>query len=253
MTNTTPAKSLGEIALASALKAVQNDDSAAFTATVALGLLMANRQVERAESDKDITEKANKATFRMFLKRYAARGHMVWRDSQHMVDGIMALKGKDREKAVSDHIDGGKNAGPFKKPDNARLVDGLARLRTWSFRLMSHVCTNHADVIRDILVKKQAGASSDALADCFKQFVKREYGSTFAAMTDSLRVDKPKKETDVLESLFKRASDLPENDLAVLIARLEGLRLERANTANEVAQAFGDETETETDETAIAA
>lgn len=59
--NTTPAKSLGEIALASAIKAVANDDSAAFTATVALGLVMANRQVERAETDKDITEKANKA------------------------------------------------------------------------------------------------------------------------------------------------------------------------------------------------
>lgn len=52
---------------------------------------MANRQVEKAEADDEITEKANKATFRMFLKRYAARGHMVWRDTQHMVDGLMAL------------------------------------------------------------------------------------------------------------------------------------------------------------------
>jgi hypothetical protein len=130
-TNSTPAKSLGEIALASALKAVQNDDSAAFTATVALGLVMANRQVEKAEADSEITEKANKATFRMFLKRYAARGNVVWRDTQHMVDGFMALKGKDREKAISDYIDRGKNAGDFAKPEKARLGDGVAKLRTY--------------------------------------------------------------------------------------------------------------------------
>jgi hypothetical protein len=244
--NTTPAKGLGEIALSAALKAVQNDDSAAFTATVALGLVMANRQVERAESDTDITDKANKATFRMFLKRYAARGHVVWRDTQHMVDGFMALRGKDREKAISDYIDGGKSAGQFKKPEKARLGDGLAKLRTWSFRLMSDVCKNHADIIRDILVKKQAGASGEALAEVFRQFVKNEYGASFAALTESLATDKPKKAVDVMESLFKRAAELPETDLTLLIARLEGLRLERAATASEVDAAFG---ETEMDET----
>jgi len=246
-TNSTPAKSLGEIALASALKAVQNDGSAAFTATVALGLVMANRQVEKAEADSEITEKANKATFRMFLKRYAARGNVVWRDTQHMVDGFMALRGKDREKAISDYIDGGKNAGDFAKPEKARLGDGLAKLRTWSFRLMKDVCVNHADVIREILVKKQAGASGEALAEVFRQSVKGEYGATFAALTESLASDKPKVKVDVLESLFKRASDLPETDLALLIARLEGLRLERAATASDVEAAFG-ETETETAE-----
>jgi hypothetical protein len=67
----------------------------------------------------------------MFLKRYAARGNVVWRDTQHMVDGFMALKGKDREKAISDYIDGGKNAGDFAKPEKARLGDGLAKLRTY--------------------------------------------------------------------------------------------------------------------------
>jgi hypothetical protein len=241
MTNTTPSKTLGEIALASAIKAVANDDSAAFTATVALGLVMANRQVERAETDKDITEKANKATFRVFLKRYAMKGHIVWRDSQHLMDGMAALRGKDREKAVADYVDGGKTAGKFAKPDKARLVDGLAKLRTWSFRLMSDVCVNHADIIRDIVVKKAAGASGDALAQVFNEFVKKEYGASFAALTN--RLAKPvseKEKADVVESLFKRASDLTDTELSQLVARLEGLRLERLSVVAEVAEAFGD-------------
>lgn len=240
--NTTPAKSLGEIALASAIKAVANDDSAAFTATVALGLVMANRQVERAETDAEITEKANKATFRMFLKRYAMRGHMVWRETQHMVDGFMALKGKDREKAVADYVDGGKTAGQFKKPEKARLTDGLAKLRTWSFRLMKDVCVNHAGVIRDILAKKQAGASGDALAEVFRQFVKAEYGESFAALTEALASDKPAKDkANPVDALFKRAGDLTDSELTLLVAKLEGLRLERASVAADVAEAFADD------------
>lgn len=245
-TNTTPAKSLGEIALSAAIKAVKEDDSAAFTATVALGLVMANRQVERAETDKDITEKANKATFRMFLKRYAIKGNIVWRDSEHLVNGFMALKGKDREKAVSDYVDGGKTAGQYAKPDKARLVDGLARLRTWSFRLMSDVCTNHADVIRDILVKKAAGATGEALADVFREFVKKQYGDSFAKLT--ARLSKPateKEKPDVIESIVKKAADMTETELALLVAKLQGLMLERASTAADVAEAFGEPAKSE--------
>ncbi|UPT95423.1 hypothetical protein J4G48_0040425 [Bradyrhizobium barranii subsp. apii] len=245
--NTTPAKSLGEIALASAIKAVANDDSAAFTATVALGLVMANRQVERAETDKDITEKANKATFRVFLKRYAMKGHVVWRDSQHLVDGIATLKGKDREKAVGDYVDGGKSAGKFAKPEKARLVDGLAKLRTWSFRLMSDVCVNHAGVIRDIVAKKAAGASGDALAEVFREFVRKEYGTSFAALTERLAKPASEKEKpDVVEALFKRASDLTDTELALLVAKLEGMRLERLSVVAEVSEAFGGDVESET-------
>jgi len=105
---------------------------------------------------------------------------------------------------------------------------------------MKDVCVNHADVIREILVKKQAGASGEPLAEVFRQFVKGEYGASFAALTESLASDKPKAKVDVLESLFKRASELPETDLHLLIARLEGLRLERASVAAEVDAAFGE-------------
>jgi hypothetical protein len=246
--NVTPAKTLGEIALNAAIKAVKDDDSAAFTATVALGLVMANRQVERAETDKDITEKANKATFRHFLKKYAVKGNIVWRDSDDILGRCMAQKGKDREKAISDYVDGGKTANAdYAKPDKARLVDGLAKLRTWSFRLMSDVCTNHADEIRSIIALKASGADGQAQAEHFRSFVKRQYGDSFAKLTQRLAKPATEREkADVVETLAKRAADLTDNELTLLIAKLEGLRLERANVAAEVDEAFGESTETPT-------
>lgn len=240
--NETRVKTLGEIALSAAIKAVKDDDSAAFTATVALGLVMANRQVERAETDKDITEKANKATFRHFLKKYAFRGNLVWRDSDDVLGRCMAQKGKDREKAIADYVDGGKTANAdFAKPDKARLVDGLAKLRTWSFRLMADVCTNHADVIRDIIALKASGADGQAQAEHFRNFVKRQYGDSFAKLTQ--RLSKPtteKEKADPIESIVKKAADMTDAELTLLIAKLEGLRLDRAATAADVDDAFGD-------------
>lgn len=225
-------RTLGQIALSSAIAAVKADDKAAYTATVALALVMANRQVERAEQSDDITEKANKATFRAFLKQFAVKGNMVWRDSQHQIDAIMAQTGKAREKAASDYID--------KKAKGSRYVDGLARLRTWSFRLMNDVCKNHADVIRDLLVTKQAGASGDALAEKFRNFVAATYGNSFAALTDSLAVDKPAKEVNAIDSIVKRVSDMTDTDLALVIARLQGIWAERQATAADVAEAFAE-------------
>ncbi|WP_156928817.1 hypothetical protein [Bradyrhizobium sp. th.b2] len=240
--NAPTAKTLGEIALSAAIKAVKDDDSAAFTATVALGLVMANRQVERAETDKDITEKANKATFRHFLKKYAVKGNIVWRDSDHILNRAMALKGKDREKAISDYVDGGKTANPdYAKPDKARLVDGLAKLRTWSFRLMSDVCVNHADQIRDIIALKASGADGQAQAEHFREFVKRQYGDSFAKLTQRLAKPASEKEkADPIDAIVKKAGDMTDAELTLLIARLEGLRLERASTAEEVDAAFGE-------------
>jgi len=240
--NTTTAKTLGEIALSAAIKAVKDDDSAAFTATVALGLVMANRQVERAETDKDITEKANKATFRHFLKKYAVKGNIVWRDSDHILNRAMAQKGKDREKAISDYVDGGKTANPdYAKPDKARLVDGLAKLRTWSFRLMSDVCTNHAHIIRDIIALKAAGADGNAQAEAFRGFVRNQYGDSFAKLTQKLAKPSSEKEkADPIDAIVKKAGDMTDAELTLLIARLEGLRLERATTAEEVDSMFGE-------------
>ncbi|MEY9575844.1 hypothetical protein ABIE88_003420 [Bradyrhizobium diazoefficiens] len=247
--NTTPAKSLGTIALEAAAKAVRNDDSAAFTATVALGLVMANRQVERAETDKDITEKENKRAFRAFLKFYAAKGGVVWRDSDHLVSGFMAIKDrKERESAASEYVDGGKNCKTqFAKPEGARLVEGLAKLRTWSFRLMADVCTNHADAIRDILAKKAAGASGQALADSFTEFVKREYGASFAKLTGRLAKAKDDKEKpDVLDSLMKRIEALTDTDFVLLMSRINDMTGARAKSDDSMKDFMGEgETESE--------
>lgn len=243
--NTTPAKSLGTIALEAAAKAVKNDDSAAFTATVALGLVMANRQVEMAETDKEITDKENKRAFRAFLKFYAAKGGMVWRDTEHLVSGFMAIKDrKEREAAASEYIDGGKHAKTqFVKPEGARLVEGLAKLRTWSFRLMADVCANHADAIRDILAKKAAGASGDALAASFTQFVKATYGDSFAKLTGRLAKAKDDKEKpDVLDSLMKRIESLTDSELALLMGRINELNGKRAKSDESIGEMlFGEE------------
>jgi hypothetical protein len=234
MSNTVPNKSLGEIAIAEAIKAVKDDDSAAFTATVALGLVMAARQVERAEGSEDITDKANKATFRAFLKRYANRGGVVWRDSDDILNQALAKRGKERESAVSDYID--------KKEKGARLVEGLAKLKTWSFRLMKDVCVNHADIIRDLLAKKTAGAGGDALAEAFKAFVRETYGASFAKLCSALTEPaKAPKEKDEIEAIFVRAEKLADTDLIKLIARLQGLMHEKASTAAQVDDMLGAE------------
>ncbi len=224
-------KTLSQIATNAAIVAVRADDKAAYNATVAIAMVMANRQIERAETNEDITEKANKATFRMFMKVLANRGIMVWRDSQHSIDAIMALNGKAREKAASEYID--------KKAKGARYVDGLARLRTWSFRLMKDVCVNHADVLRDMLVTKTAGAGGDALADKFREFVANTYGDSFAKLTDSLATDKPAKEAaNPVDAIVKKAADMGDSDLALVIARLQGLWAERQQTAAELNEAM---------------
>lgn len=244
--NTTPAKSLGQIALDAAVKAVKADDSAAFTATVALALVMADKQVQRAETDKDITDKENKRTFRAFLKYYASKGNLVWRDTEHLVSGFMAVKDrKERESAVSDYIDGGKHAKTqFAKPEGARLVEGLAKLRTWSFRLMADVCANHADIIRDIVAKKAAGATGDALQAAFTRFVKATYGDSFAKLTTRLAVDKPKQDRDAIDSIVKRAENMTDSELAILIRRLGEITAKRAAADESIESVFGDAPET---------
>ncbi|WP_315729846.1 hypothetical protein [Bradyrhizobium sp. SZCCHNRI2010] len=241
-TNTTPARTLGQIALDAAVKAVKADDSAAFTATVALSLVMANRQVERAEADKDITDKENKRTFRAFLKYFASKGNMVWRDTDHLVSGIMSIKDKKaRESAVSEYVDGGKHVTTqFAKPEGARLTEGLAKLRTWSFRLMADVCANHADAIRDIMAKKAAGASGEALQQAFTAFVKRTYGDSFAKLTARLSVDKPRKEVDAIDSICKRAENMTDSELAILMRRLAEITAKRAQADETIESVFGE-------------
>ncbi|MGJ4945119.1 hypothetical protein ACQR1W_31475 [Bradyrhizobium sp. HKCCYLS1011] len=238
--NATPARSLGQIVLDAAVKAVKADDAAAFTGTVSLALVMANKQVELAETDKGIDDKENKKVFRGFLKYFASKGNPVWRDTDHLVSGFMAIRDKkQREAAVSEYIDGGKSVKTqFAKPEDAKLNEGLQKLRTWSFRLMTDVCTNHADVIRDMLAKQKAGASGEALVQNFTDFVKRTYGASFAKMTAALSVDKPVKQVDAIESICKRADGMTDGELSVLIRRLNEIVAKRAATDESIESIF---------------
>jgi hypothetical protein len=257
-TNTAPVVvDMGTIALRDAVKAVANDDRATYNAVVSLALVMASRQVNRLEAGDDVTDKANKATFRAFLKEYAYRGHMAWRDTDHLVAQIAAKPaGKVRRAAASDYIDGGKHAGPTAKPEGARLVDGLARLRTYSFRLMKHVLANHADIVVEIRDLKASGADAEAQVGRFRRFVAETYGESFAALSGKLRSDAPVREkSDAIESIVKRAGDMTDSELQVLVSRLQALFAERMAAAAEVAETFGgeaDEAEAETEESIAA-
>jgi hypothetical protein len=243
--NPTTGKSLYDVALASAIKAARDDDSAAFTGVTSVSLLMVARVIQKIDDDKaaqlvETAEKECRKVFTVLIKKMAARGTMVWRHSQPKIDALMALKGKDRENAVSMYIDGGKTADPrYGKPEGAKLAEGLAKLRTWSWRLVEHVAANHAAIVRDIIAKRDAGASGDALQEVFTEFVRNTYGKSFAALSDSLKpvAAKAKDETPAWEKIAKRAADLPELELARLIAHLEGLRLERASIAEDLEQA----------------
>jgi hypothetical protein len=228
---------LGSLAMQEAIRAAKGHDESTYMATVALSLIMANSQVDAIVAEKEIDHAKNKATFRAFCKEYAFRGNMVWRDTQHLVDAILATPTKDnkRRAAASDYID--------KKPEGSRLVDGLARLRTWSFRLMKDVVTNHANVIRDIRALRDAGADAVAQRDRFRVFVATTYGANFSELSTALASDTPRKKVDAIESILKRAKEMTDSDLQSLVAQLQQLWSERLATASEISEEFGESTE----------
>jgi hypothetical protein len=231
-------KTLGQVALASAVKSVSGVDSACYDATVALGLVLAAKQLERIETgeslDSETSVKANKATFRAFLKEFAFKGYPVWRDTAHIVDGFAAMKPDTRRKAAAEYVD--------KKAKGSRLIDGLARLKTQSFRLMSDVVTNHADVLRNLKALKEAGADATGQIAAFESFVMETYGSTYAALESALSPSpKAQKEVNPIDSILKRAGDMTMTDLAVLAERIAALYAERVATETAVQEAFAEE------------
>jgi len=72
------------------------------------------------------------------------------------------MKPDTRRKATAEYVD--------KKAKGARLIDGLARLKTQSFRLMADVVTNHADVLLNLRALKDAGADANGQIENFQGF-----------------------------------------------------------------------------------
>lgn len=229
-------KPLGALVVDLAISGMRKSATGNYAGIVSVAMLLANRQIERAETDKDINAKKNKGAFTALLKAFAYRGETIWTGTDHLMPIIMAKRGKDREKLVADYIDGGKHCvSDVKKPNGATYVEHIKLIRTWSFRLMDDVCTNHASIIRDLLVKKAAGVSSEALVEIFADFVKETYGDTLAKLTAKLAPVKTESaEKDPVETLLKRAIDLPDAQLQLLVAKLQGLLMERASTATEM-------------------
>jgi len=231
-------KTLGTIALTSAVKAVSGVDSACYDATVALGLVLAAKQLERMETgellDSEKSIAANKGVMRAFQKEFAFKGFPVWRDTAHIVEGFAAMKVDPRRAAAAHYID--------KKPKGSRLIDGLARLQTQSFRLMADVVTNHSGVIANLAALKEAGADAMAQMANFKAFVAETYGTTFAALESGLSPDKKQKESvNPIDAILKRAGDMTLTDLAVLAERINALHMERIATEADVTAAFAEE------------
>lgn len=245
MTNATPKTpaTLGALAMRDAVKAVSNADDSVYSATISLALVMANGQLESIDSGKGVDESKNKAYFRAFLKQFAFRGHEVWRGTEHIAALIAATPTRDdkRRKAASDYVDGGKNADSrFAKPKEARLVDGLARLRTWSFRLMEDVCTNHADWLHDLKALQATGeVDAEGLRDHFRAHVVSHYGATWSGFTSYFAKPAAPK-VDALDSILKRAKEMTDSDLAELCRRLNALHAERIAGAAEVESEFGE-------------
>jgi hypothetical protein len=237
-TNANNPKTLGQIALAHAVKSVSGVDSACYEATVALGLVLASKQLERIETgetlDSENSIKANKATFRAFLKEFAFKGNPVWRDTAHIVDAFAAQKPDTRRKSAAEYID--------KKAKGSRLIDGLARLKTQSFRLMADVITNHHATLVNLRAMKEAGADSVAQMDAFGEFVAETYGATYAALESALApTPKVKESVNPIDAMVKKAGDMTLSDLAILAERINALHAERIAIEASVQEAFGDE------------
>lgn len=232
MSNVKAPATLATLAMSAAIKAVKNEDSAVYDAIVSVALVLANQQIDRVEAGDDIDENKGKATWRAFLKQYAYRGGLVWRGTEHMVDAIVAAKGDKRTAAASDYID--------KKDKGARLVDGLARIRTYSFKLMADVLVNHAGIIRDIAGLRASGADATAQMNRFRTYIAAHYGETGAALTGALATPAKKSDIDPIDSMIAKAEKMTETDLRALVSRINALWLERQAAASEVAEAFGD-------------
>jgi hypothetical protein len=224
--------SFADYSLAIAVKATAKSDDSVFTAIVAISALLVGQQAARVESDEGLDENKLAGGFRAFLKRYAYMGNVVWRDTEHLIDAIRAAKPDKRAGMVSEYID--------KKEKGSRLVDGLARMRTYTFRLVKHTLANHSDVIRELVGLKASGAENDAIAERWTRHVQETYGATYAALSCALRDDKPTREIDDIDVIMRKAEKMTTTDLDRLYAKLKALHNERHADENEFAVHIGD-------------
>jgi predicted nucleotidyltransferase len=212
--------SFADYSLAIAVKETATSEKSVFTAIVAISALLAGQQASLVLEDKPLDENKLANGFRAFLKRYAYMGNVVWRDSEHLIDAMRAAKPEKRAGMASDYID--------KKVKGSRLVDGLARMRTYAFKLVKDTLKNHAGVIRNMIDLKEAGAENDAIAELWTHHVQSRYGTTYAALASALRDDKPSVETNDIDVIMRKAEKMTITELNELCDKLEALRRSRS-------------------------
>jgi hypothetical protein len=233
--NVKPPVSLGAYAMNEAIKAAKNDDSAFFKAVCAVSLVIANGQIELIDSDNGIDESKIKATWRAFLYNYAAQGGMVWRDTQHKIDAIRAKKPAERVPAARLYVD--------KKEKQERLTDSLARIRTFSVKVMEWTLKNHADEIRNIRALR-GEIDAKTLAESFETFVKAYIGATGAALQSFFaQPAKAKDETTESQKILAKAKDMTLSDLSDLAKAIDKLLSDRRAVELDIANAFGGESD----------
>lgn len=238
---------IGQLAMRDAIAAVKGHDSAVYTATTSLALVMVAAQIDRPENDETKLNSRLKGMFSAFLKAYAAKGNMVWRDTQDSVALISAHSGDKRDRLVNAYIDGGKDCDKrTAKPAKARLVDGLARLRTYSVRLMKDICKNEAGLVRELRALREAGADAEGLRSAFRSYVAGRYGETWNDLVRVLSDDKPKAKPELIEGIMKKAREMSLSDLQSLARQIQDLYSSRMADDTATQDEFSDDESEET-------
>ncbi|MDP2324261.1 MAG: hypothetical protein Q8N51_09565, partial [Gammaproteobacteria bacterium] len=171
--------------------------------------------------------------------------NVVWRGTESILDLILTKRGKEREAAVAVYIDGAKkgDSNPCAKPDGAKLNEGLSKLRTWSFRLMTDICTNESQVLRNIRDMRDSGVTAELQMAKFREFVACRYGDTFAALSHCLTKAKESKPgIDAIDGILKKAGEMNDTELQLLVSKLQALYSERVASLAEMQEMLAPET-----------
>jgi hypothetical protein len=266
-TNGKAPQSLEALALDNAVKAIGESESSIYKASIALAVLMAERQADTAGKDEAFDMKRNKDYFAGMLYKVANSGVMVWRHTSNELTVIAAApRGEKRIAAAREYVlrkgrfDDKRNetvnadGTPFKP----RLTDGLARLKTVSFKLMEQIHANHAGLIREVMQMRLDGIGAEAIIAHANRYIATHFGGSFAELTDTLRpAAKPgKSQEEKITALIERAKEMPIEVMADLVARLQtalSIRLDDMDSGEDAGETVAETLETETETAPLAA
>lgn len=263
----TPAAILSRAANIAAVNAAKQGESFAdskYRQTIDLAALLCLRQADNILNNVEVSKKSSQDAWTAFLIGFAFRGNQVWRvpvetgaspeatKIANDANAILASKlnairnNKSRDAKVKlcrDYIE--------KKPKNARLVDGLANVKTWFGRVVKDVTTNHVGIIRTVVeLARTESVQDSAVYDRTIAELDSIYGGSWNALVECFPKEARASDTDKVEAFFVKAQELDMNDLERLVQKLQNYYAERLG--NE-ADAIGDGESEESDEGAFEA